>query len=215
MEDRFTEQYKNLCVDYPLRLGILNAADEVIVSTAVLAETCRNILDDPRKPVHVVPNLPLTELESVVNAIGKSRMEKMMKSENSLTQTLSHKQILKESIYPCLLEVQEKYHKVELVVIGHIELPATFSKYEKRIKSVPFTSYADYLNLLSQASIALVPLEVHPTTDGKSAIKWMEASMCGATCICSPVKAYTDVTSNGRDVIIAENIDEWRIHLDT
>ena len=68
---------------------------------------------------------------------------------------------------------------------------------------------------MSQASIALVPLEVHPTTDGKSAIKWMEASMCGATCICSPVKAYTDVTSNGRDVIIAENIDEWRIHLDT
>ena len=212
------EQYKNLCVDYPLRLGILNAADEVIVSTAVLAETCRNILDDPGKPVHVVPNLPLPELETVAALIGK---EQGWKKNNDILKialtsgTLSHKQILKESIYPCLLEVLEKHQKIELVVIGHIELPSTFTKYEKRIQSVPFTSYADYLNLLSQASIALVPLEVHPTTDGKSAIKWMEASLCGAACICSPVKAYTDVTSNGRDVMIAENIDEWRISLDT
>ena len=211
-------QYKNLCIDYPLRLGILNAADEVIVSTAVLAETCRYILDDPRKPVHVIPNLPLPELESVAASIGKEQGWK--KDDDTLkialtSGTLSHKQILKESIYPCLLEALENHQKIELIVIGHIKLPTTFSKYEKRIQSIPFTGYADYLNLLRQASIALVPLEVHPTTDGKSAIKWMEASMCGATCICSPVKAYTNVTSNGRDVMIAENIDEWRISLDT
>ena len=133
------EQYKNLCVDYPLRLGILNAADEVIVSTAVLAETCRNILDDLGKPVHVIPNLPLPELETVAASIGKE--QGWIKDDDILrialtSGTLSHKQILKESIYPCLLEVLEKYHKVELVVIGHIELPATFSN--TRSESNPY-----------------------------------------------------------------------------
>ena len=73
MEDRFHRAIQDLCVDYPLRLGILNAADEVIVSTAVLAETCRNILDDPGKPVHVIPNLPLPELETVAASIGKEQ----------------------------------------------------------------------------------------------------------------------------------------------
>ena len=133
-------------------------------------------MDDPRKPVHVVPNLPLPELESVAASIGKEQGWK--KNDDALkialtSGTLSHKQILNESIYPCLLEALENHQKIELIIIGHIKLPTTFSKYEKRIQSVPFTSYADYLNLLSQASIALVPLEVHPTTDGKSAIKWM------------------------------------------
>ena len=54
-------------------------------------------------------------------------------------------------------------------------------KFGKRIQSIPFTDYSTYLNLLTTSDIALVPLEIHPTTHGKSAIKWMEASLCGAT----------------------------------
>ena len=207
------EQYKNLCVDYPLRLGILNAVDEVIVSTRVLAETCRQVLDDNSKPIHVIPNLPLNELEEVASTLTDS--ESWKKPSNTLriiltSGTLSHKQVLVDFIYPTLLEALEKFTDIELITVGHIELPSTFEKFENRIYSAPFSSYSTYLNLIKQASIALVPLEVHPTTDAKSAIKWMESSLCGVASICSPVRAYTDVTRDQQDVLIASNLDEWR-----
>tara|TARA_B100000674_G_scaffold324405_1_gene270434 strand:+ start:854 stop:5572 length:4719 start_codon:yes stop_codon:yes gene_type:complete len=210
------EQYKNLCVDYPLRLGILNAVDEVIVSTQVLADACRSVLDEKAKPIHVVPNLPLPELETAAASINhpRSRNEEKNVVKIALTSgTLSHKQILKDLIYPVLIEAFENHPNVELTIIGHIELPSTFSKYAKRITSVPFTTYSNYLELLKQTSIALVPLEVHPTTHAKSAIKWMEASLCGVASICSPVKAYTDVAEHGKDVLIAGNLEEWRQNL--
>ena len=207
------EQYKNLCVDYPLRLGVLNAVDEVIVSTPVLADTCRNVLEDQEKPIHVIPNLPLPELEKTALRLVN---EKAVKNDDEVVKialtsgTLSHKQILKDYIYPVLLEALETYPRLELVTIGHIQLPSKFSKFETRIVSAPFSSYRAYLNLLEQCSIALVPLEVHPTTHAKSAIKWMEASLCRVACICSPVKAYTDVSINQQDVLIASNQMQWR-----
>jgi glycosyltransferase involved in cell wall biosynthesis len=212
------EQYKNLCIDYPLRLGILNAVDEIIVSTTVLGETCRQVLDSSSKPIHVIPNLPLHELEHTASTLTEpqawERSDKKLKIVLT-SGTLSHKQVLKDFIYPVLLEALEKFKEIELTTVGHIELPSTFRKFKGRIHSAPFSNYSTYLNLIKQASIALVPLEVHPTTDAKSAIKWMEASMCGVASICSPVRAYTDVTINQKDVMIASNLDEWRACLNT
>ena len=212
------EQYKNLCIDYPLRLGMLNEVDEVIVSTQVLADTCRTSLDSTSKPIHIIPNLPLAELECAASSLLHE--QEWTKEDNKLkialtSGTLSHKQVLKDFIYPILLETLEEYPEIELIIVGHIQLPSSFTKFNSRINSVPFSSYSSYLNLLKQASIALVPLEVHPTTDAKSAIKWMEASMCGVASICSPVKAYTDVTTDQEDVLIASKLDEWRTCLKT
>jgi len=210
------EQYKNLCIDYPLRLGMLEAVDEIIVSTQVLAETCKNTLSEKNKPIHVIPNLPLNELEKLSSL---SNNDEALKKSNAkiniiLTSgTLSHKQVLKDFIYPALIEVLDRYKDVELTTVGHIQLPSKFLKFKSRIHSAPFSSYSTYLSLLQKASIALVPLEVHPTTDAKSAIKWMEASLCGVASICSPVRAYTDVTKDQQDVLLASNLDEWRSSL--
>ncbi len=206
-------QYKNLCVDYPLRLGILNYADEIIVSTDVLAEYCNQIIKDKQKPIHILPNLPLNSLQAIskLYQADHSWQRKEDIQRIALTSgTLSHKQILKETVYPALIDVLKRYPKVELTIIGHVDLPSEVTTFKDRIKIVPFTDYKNYLKLLSECTIVLIPLEIHPTTHGKSAIKWMEASLCGVTSICSPVRAYTDVTTNGEDVVIAESTGDWR-----
>ena len=211
------EQYRNLCIDYPLRREVLNAVDEIIVSTKVLADTCKNILKDENKTIHILPNLPLAELEQIekLPITENLNLDEGREIKIALTSgTLSHKQILKEDIYPVLLEVLENHSNLKLLVVGHIDLPSAFQKYASQITSVPFTSYSDYLALLKKASIALVPLEVHPTTHAKSAIKWMEASLCGVACICSPVRAYTDVTTEGEDVLLASSLNEWKQNLE-
>ena len=42
----------------------------------------------------------------------------------------------------------------------------------------------------------------------------MEASLRCA-CICSPVRAYTDVTTEGEDVLLASSLNEWKQNLET
>ena len=207
------DQYKNLCIDYPLRIGILNAADEVIVSTSVLSEYCRQYLSDSNKPIHTLNNLPLDLLTTTSNSLNKINDLRKKKEDIQIvitSGTLSHKQILNETIFPVLVNILENYKTAKLLVIGHIDVGSELKKFGKRIQSIPFTDYSTYLNLLTTSDIALVPLEIHPTTHGKSAIKWMEASLCGVTCICSPVRAYTDVISHGETGLIAETAEEWQ-----
>ena len=207
-----TEQYKNLCIDYPLRLGVLNAADEVIVSTSVLADYCHQYLINSNKPIHILHNLPLDSLTATSQSLEKNDTPE--KGNHGIrivitSGTLSHKQILNETIYPVLIKILEAYETVNVLVIGHIEIGPGLKKFGQRIQSTPFSDYSTYLDLLATSDLALVPLEVHPTTHGKSAIKWMEASLCGVTCICSPVRAYTDVISHGETGLIAETAAEW------
>nr|WP_115094642.1 glycosyltransferase [Synechococcus sp. UW106] len=204
--------YKNLCADFPLRLGILNAADEVIVSTNVLADYCKDALDDKTKLIHILPNLPLEELELTSSVMPhKNRLKsKQYTLKIAVTSgTLSHKKILSDWIFPLLIDALKSHENLELVVIGRIVLTSSFKKYLHRINCIPYTNYSEYISLLSQASIALVPLEIHPTTHAKSAIKWMEASLCGAACICSPVQGLRDITTDQVDVMFASTKDEW------
>ena len=207
------QKHDNLSIDYILRKEVMNYADEVIVSTKVLAEKCKEILSEPQKPVHILPNLPLKDLNNLIgnyDQIVEKKSKKCGKNIILTSGTLSHKQILNETIFPILNEVLAEDPDTTLSTIGHITLPTSFDQYKDRIISIPFTDYPSYLNALSQGDLALVPLEQHATTDGKSAIKWMEASYCGVACICSPVRAYTDVTKDQNDVYIAESPHQWK-----
>jgi len=126
------EQYKNLCIDYPLRIGILNAADEVIVSTSVLAEYCHKYLSDSKKPIHILNNLPLDLLTKTSQSLegidsydaGKQRTIQIVITSG----TLSHKQILNETIFPVLVKILESHKTVKLLVIGHIEICSASTK---------------------------------------------------------------------------------------
>ena len=205
------QQYKNLSIDYPLRQAVLNYSDDVIVSTADLADVCRRdlFLDDDQ--IHSLPNLPLSSLEDVaacqILPIQAPAEHRIVLSSG----TLSHKQIFNELMIPVLAEVLSRYPSVRLSIIGHFDCPSLFSQYQDRVSIIPFSEYHDYLQVLRESSIALVPLEVHPTTHAKSSIKWMEASLCGVVSICSPVRAYTDVVVDGYNGLIAETANEWLI----
>ena len=206
-------QYANLSIDYVLRQSVMKYSDEIIVSTTVLAEKASEMLGSNNKPIHVLQNLPLIDLINIGDNFHKSINAKKNKPSINIiltSGTLSHKQILNESIFPVLKEILATYKNATISTIGHITLPSYFDQYSDRIQTMPFSDYTSYLEFLSKGDLALVPLESHATTDGKSAIKWMEASYCGVPCICSPVRAYTDVTTDQSDVLIAHNKDQWK-----
>ncbi|MGB1775417.1 MAG: glycosyltransferase [Synechococcus sp.] len=203
-------QFRNLSIDYPLRQAVLAYSDDVIVSTQVLADVCIRDLNLDAKRIHVLPNLPLAELNSV--AANHVKQPPQVATDHRIvvsSGTLSHKQIFNELIVPVLETILQNHPQVSLTIIGHFERPSLIARYSDQLSILPFSDYADYLKVLESASIALVPLEIHPTTQAKSAIKWMEASLCGVVSICSPVRAYTDVVQDGHNGLIAETADQW------
>ena len=204
------QQFRNLSIDYPLRQAVLRYADDVIVSTDVLADVCQRALGLDQNRIHVLPNLPLKPLEDVASALASSGFKSVGSHRIVVSSgTLSHKQIFNDQIVPLLSTVLERFSDVSLTIIGYFEVQGLLARYADRISVYPFSDYQTYLDVLQSASIALVPLEVHPTTHAKSAIKWMEASLCGVVSICSPVRAYTDVINHGKNGLIAETREQW------
>lgn len=203
-------QFRNLSIDYPLRQAVLAYSDDVIVSTQVLADVCMNDLGLDSKSIHVLPNLPLADLNDIsVNLAKQPQLATKAHRIVVSSGTLSHKQIFNELIVPVLETVLQSNPQVSLTIIGHFDRPSLIARYSDQLSILPFSDYVDYLKVLESASIALVPLEIHPTTHAKSAIKWMEASLCGVVSVCSPVRAYTDVVQHGHNGLIAETSDQW------
>ncbi|MBA1333299.1 hypothetical protein QQ73_20375, partial [Candidatus Endoriftia persephone str. Guaymas] len=67
---------------------------------------------------------------------------------------------------------------VELLIVGHLDLPSSFNEYENRISRKPLMIYEDMLREMATVDINLAPLELNNTfTDCKSELKIFEAAL--------------------------------------
>lgn len=201
--------HRRLGLDAPLQRWPLEQADTVITSTAALADACRGAsaaLAD--KPITVLPNLPLPELLGLARRLAHQPPQRAPRLVVT-SGTLAHKQIWSDQLAPAIAQLLGNHPQLRLSLIGHLELPACLRPYTGRISTVPYSDYSHYLQHLAEGTITLVPLEDHPTTHCKSAIKWMEASLLGLATVCSPVRAYTDAATAEQHVLLAEDQQAW------
>ncbi len=201
--------HRRLGLDAPMQRWPLEQADAVIASTAALAEACRQTSKVlATKQITVLPNLPLAELLE----LAACPMQQAAGQPAHLvvsSGTLAHKQIWREQLAPAIAQLLGAHPHLRLSLIGHLEQPSCLDPFLARIRTVPYGDYGHYLNRLAEGSIALVPLESHPTTHCKSAIKWMEASLLGLVTVCSPVRAYTDIAGADEHLLLAEDQQAW------
>ncbi|MBD2750008.1 glycosyltransferase [Microvirga sp. BT688] len=108
-----------------------------------------------------------------------------------------------------LLNLLEQRPHVRLRIVGHLNLPADFARFEDRIERVPFTDFKDYLEILASADISIAPLEATLFNDAKSNIKYLEASILGLPSVCSPRATFRSVVRHGVNGFLAETDDEW------
>jgi len=196
------DQHLRLRLDPPLHRWPLEQADGVVTSTPALAEALHT------SNVAVLPNLPLPQLQGLARRLAdapRPRVPQLVVSSG----TLAHKQIWAEQLAPAVAELLERHPALRLTLLGHLALPSCLAAHQGRIRHLPYGDYSQYLQQLAEGSICLVPLEPHPTTDGKSAIKWMEASLLGLACVCSPVRAYTDAGNAEEHLLTASSAEEW------
>ena len=113
-------------------------------------------------------------------------------------------------VVPALLAAAAR-PEVEIVIVGDDALGAALPTARKRI--LPLQSYTNYLALLAEADVMLLPLAGHGPELFKSPLKYIESAARGAVCICSPA-VYAGTVRHDETAIIASTPDEWTRALD-
>jgi glycosyltransferase involved in cell wall biosynthesis len=103
----------------------------------------------------------------------------------------------------------QSYPDVELHIIGYATIPAELSPFRHRINVRPFSGYLKYLESLSRVDINIVPLVNDRFNACKSAIRYLEASLCAVPTIASSVGQFTEVIIDGRDGKLADSSESW------
>jgi len=116
--------------------------------------------------------------------------------------------VLRGAIHRILEEFPDE---VELIVWGNM-IPEFLTHPRVRFIENYVNDYSHYAKNLTdlKADIGIVPLEDNVFNNAKSAIKWLEYSVCGIAGIFSNVGEYKDVVRHGKSGLIVENNEaDW------
>ncbi|MEO1719621.1 MAG: glycosyltransferase [Pseudomonadota bacterium] len=108
-----------------------------------------------------------------------------------------------------LLAHMEAHENVDLHVIGYLELPDAFEKFEGRITSAQFTDFPDYLSELSRCDYGIIPLVDDVFNDCKSAIRYLDAALVKLPVIASATGDFKHVCKHDETALLAHNEADW------
>lgn len=174
-------------------------ADLVTTTTDILAESLRKV--NPN--VAVLPNLvdfsayPVCELVKKEIRIGWQGGS-------------SHYEDLWIIVEP-MRQILEKYPNVKFIYWGDMRMAGVFKKFpQDRVEFHPWVSYVAYPYKLATVNldIGLCPLSDNVFNRNKSAIKYFEYSVVGASTIATDIPPYSMAITSGRDGILVNN-EDW------
>ncbi|VUT02501.1 glycosyltransferase [Klebsiella spallanzanii] len=108
-----------------------------------------------------------------------------------------------------ILSILKKHKNVHFRLIGTLELPKEYDVVQGQIERIEFCPYTDYLKILNECDISIAPLENYVFNDSKSNIKYIEASILGIPCICSPRPNFSNIISHGENGFLCDGTEQW------
>ncbi|CAG9268005.1 glycosyltransferase family 1 protein [Paraburkholderia caribensis] len=103
-----------------------------------------------------------------------------------------------------LEELLKKNPKIEVTVVGYIDVGPALGKFGDRVKRKPFHDYVNLQRLIGDVEFNLMPLQSNSFTDCKSELKYFEAAVVGATSIASPSYTYAGAIRDGENGYISQ-----------
>ncbi|MBS4075796.1 glycosyltransferase [Ameyamaea chiangmaiensis] len=100
--------------------------------------------------------------------------------------------------------------RLGLRIIGSLSLSDRFAAFGERVERLESVPFGPYLSALATADIAIAPLEATRFNDCKSAIKFLEASIVGVVCVCSPTDSFARIVQSGENGLLATGAAGWR-----
>jgi glycosyltransferase involved in cell wall biosynthesis len=193
-------------------LQAMKQVDALILSTAYLQELAHN---DFESGTYLWRNLVDSATLSIVQNVRRGR------NEGDLSKVIvgyasgsrAHDADFNVASH-ALASILEVYEHVELQVIGYAVMPPALDRFKGRINTRPFSGYAKYFEALSQIDINIVPLVDDRFNACKSAIRYLEASLCSVPTVASSVGQFSEIIIDGQDGYLAGTQDAWACALD-
>lgn len=199
-------EYRGLKFSVPLFRAALAACDRAIASTDTLLKAMlplvrlnagcvlRNGLDSRSVLARSMPVAANRNVTRIFYGSG----------------TKAHSEDFAEIAGPALARIMHEFAEVELVLVGHVPVPACLTSCADRITAVSaMANVRDYWALLGQCDINLAVLRRGGAEDAKSEIKWLEAAAMGIPSVVSATPSYRERLTDGHDVLMADCADAW------
>jgi glycosyltransferase involved in cell wall biosynthesis len=188
----------------------MRLCDGVITTNSFLANKISKYIDFP---VKIIPNFANTQQLDVSQPIYNRKLVQSFHVNEKIklgyfSGSASHNQDI-AMITPALVSVLLRDPRVELVMVGPVDLGADFeSQFSNRVTRHAFTDFVTLQKLIGAVDFNLVPLLTNEFTDCKSELKFVDAALVGTLTIASPSFAYAEAIHHGENGYLAEN-DQW------
>jgi len=116
-------------------------------------------------------------------------------------------------ISPILAGLFNKYETLRLKIIGPIQLPEGLLDYQRRIDQIDFVDFAKLSTVMSDIDINLAPLIKNQFNQGKSALKFLEASLLKIPTVASAIGGFKQTITSGDNGYLANTDKDWSLHL--
>jgi O-antigen biosynthesis protein len=188
----------------------MRLCDGVITTNDYLASKIRQFIN---LPVKIIPNFANQKQLEVSLPIYERKFARKFNANEVIklgyfSGSTSHNRDF-ALILPALESVMMQDLRVELVLVGPVELDESFeTRFGNRVTRHAFTDFVTLQHLIGSVSISLVPLVLNDFTHCKSELKYVDAALVGTLTIASPNYAYTSAIRHGENGFLAE-ADQW------
>lgn len=196
-------------------LGRLNVAasycDHYITTNDFLSDHIKAYF---KKPTFVIHNfINARQMETSIKLCKIKNDNKLSPTDTILlgyfSGTPTHNNDFK-SISSDLYDLMKKDRRIKLRLVGYLDVPNNLLDFmsEGRIDRIPLQNYLNLQVKIAECDVNLIPLLNNEFTNGKSEIKYFEASIVDVPSVATPTFIYQKIIENGQNGYLARP-GEW------
>ena len=190
----------------------LQLCDAAITTTERLAEELKNYVPT----VFINRNTASLKMVEISEKAYKEQLSKKNEKVVKLgyfSGSITHNEDF-ELIKDSIKRIMEKHSNVELHIVGLLDIPEEFKKFEKRIVAHPFTKWQLLPELIASIDINLAPLADTIFNEAKSENKWVEAALVHIPTVASNVGAFKQMIQSDVTGVLCDSHEDWFTKLD-
>ena len=203
---QMTKTERSTYDDGVIRMGeTMKLCDFCITTTTALAQE----LEKYGKEVFINKNVANERMVKIsLNAVKDVKKDVNKVKIGYLSGSITHNPDF-EMIKPALVKIMDEFKNVELVVMGHLDLPKEFGRFKERIVRQPFGDWEKLPMVIAGLDINLAPIEESIFNEAKSENKWTEAALCKVATVASDFGIFKNVISDGKTGVLCRSGEEW------
>lgn len=208
LDPKFKDHFR---AEAPKYASMMNGADIVTVSTPGLAEHARLYT---RRPVHVRRNFA----DEACLSDGAAAMARAEKDETTFRVVFASGSQGHEADFSLIADQLTGFITADparrLVILGHFKMDSLPDALRAQTEQQAFVPYAQYLTLLAQADVAVMPLQDDLFNRCKSGVRVIDAASVGVPSLVGTVGDLPALIKDGETGIIAQTPEDWTAALD-